>query len=198
MGTQVDANLAGDQTDLVKGDSYTWTGTLDVPADDTYTLWLQRPAGTVVGQPDGPNHGVNPGYRAGPFTGVFDNVSLSVDGGSQTLKPVSTILANTYPDGPTLNGQYLGLNTVGSALPLTAGPHQISISYGPNAKAATPPTFRLTWAAQNKDAAAAVDAALPGRHRGRVRRRRRHHHHPRRRQHPRARRGRAHRTRGSR
>ena len=121
-------------------DSYTWTGTLDVPADDTYTLWLQRPAGTVVGHPDGPNHGVNPGYRAGPFTGVFDSVSLSVDGSSQSLSPVSTILANTYPDGPTLNGQYLGLNTVGSALPLTAGPHQISISYAPNAKSATAPT----------------------------------------------------------
>ncbi|HVQ17585.1 MAG TPA: glycoside hydrolase family 3 C-terminal domain-containing protein [Actinomycetes bacterium] len=159
VGTQVDAQLAGDQTDLVKGDSYTWTGTLDVPADDTYTLWLQRPAGTVVGHPDGPNAGVNPGYRAGPFTGVFDSVSLSVDGSSQSLKPVSTILANTYPGGPTLNGQYLGLNVVGSALPLTAGTHQISISYAPNAKAATAPTFRLTWAAQNKDAAAAVDAA---------------------------------------
>jgi beta-glucosidase len=159
VGTQVDPQLAGDQTDLVKGNSYTWTGTVNVPADDTYTLWLQRPAGTVVGHADGPNAGVNPGYRAGPFTGVFDTVGLSVDGTSRSLSPVSTILANTYPGGPTLNGQYLGLNTVGSAVPLSAGPHQITLSYAPNAKAATAPTFRLTWAAQQKDLADAVKAA---------------------------------------
>ena len=179
VGTQVDAQLAGDQTDLVKGDSYTWTGILDVPADDTYTLWLQRPAGTVVGHPDGPNHGVNPGYRAGPFTGVFDSVSLSVDGSSQSLRPVSTILANTYPDGPTLNGQYLGLNVVGSALPLTAGPHQISISYAPNAKSATAPTFRLTWARTEQGRRRCRRRCVQGRHGCRVRRRRGHLHHSR-------------------
>ena len=80
VGTQVDAQLAGDQTDLVKGDSYTWTGLSTSPLTTPTPCGSQRPAGTVVGHPDGPNHGVNPGYRAGPFTGVFDSVSLSVDG----------------------------------------------------------------------------------------------------------------------
>jgi beta-glucosidase len=159
VGTQVDAQLAGNQTGLVKANTYTWTGYLDVPAADTYTLWLQRPAGTVVGNPNGPNAGVNPGYRAGPFTGVFDTVSLSIDGAAQTLNPVSTIQANTYPGGPTLNGQYLGLNTVGAVLPLTPGPHKITLSYTPPAKVATAPTFRLTWAAQQKDLNAASAAA---------------------------------------
>jgi beta-glucosidase len=159
IGTQVDARLAGDQTDLVKGDTYTWTGHVNVPAADTWTLWLQRPAGTLVGSPSGPNGGVNPGYQAGPFTGVFDSASLTVDGVAAPLASVSTLHPNDYKGGPTLNGQYLGLTTVGTALTLTPGNHQITLTYATSAKAATAPTMRLSWAPQQHDVAAAVAAA---------------------------------------
>jgi beta-glucosidase len=163
IGTQVDARLAGDQTDLVKANTYTWTGYVDVPDADTWTFWLQRPAGTVVGSPSGPNGGVNPGYQAGPFTGVFDSVSLSIDGAAATLKPVSTLHPNDYKGGPTLNGQYLGLNVAGAALPLAPGEHRISVTYATSPKAATAPTLRLTWAPQQHDVDAAVAAAARAR-----------------------------------
>ena len=159
VGTQVDAALAGNQTDLTKGNTYTWSGYVTVPAADTYTLWLQRPAGTVVGSPSGPNGGVNPGYQAGPFTGVFDSASLSIDGTAATLRPVSTLHPNDYKGGPTLNGQYLGLTVVGASVPLTPGPHQISVTYATQAKAATAPTLKLAWAPQQKDLDAAAAAA---------------------------------------
>jgi beta-glucosidase len=159
VGTRVDPALTGDQSDLVKGNTYTWTGTVTVPADDTYTLWLRRPAGTLVGAPSGPNGGVNPGYQAGPFTGVFDSASLRVDGTDQPLRSVSTLHPNDYKGGPTLNGQYLGLNVAGAAVPLTPGAHRISITYATSAQAATNPTLELTWAPQGKDLAAAATAA---------------------------------------
>jgi beta-glucosidase len=163
IGTQVDARLAGDQTDLVEGNTYTWTGYVNVPSADTWTLWLQRPAGTLVGSPSGPNGGVNPGYQAGPFTGVFDSASLTVDGTAAPLTSVSTLHPNDYKGGPTLNGQYLGLTTVGAALTLTPGEHQIAVKYATSAKAATAPTMRLSWAPQQHDVDAAVAAAARAR-----------------------------------
>ena len=163
IATQVDARLAGNQTDLAKGNTYTWTGYVNVPAADTWTLWLQRPAGTVVGSPSGPNGGVNPGYQAGPFTGVFDSASLSVDGTAAPLTSVSTLHPNDYKGGPTLNGQYLGLTTVGAAVTLTPGEHQISLTYATSSKAATAPTMRLSWAPQRHDVDAAVAAAARAR-----------------------------------
>ena len=162
-GTQVDTQLAGDQTDLVKGNTYTWTGYVNVPEADTWTFSLQRPAGTVVGSPSGPNGGVNPGYQAGPFTGVFDSASLTVDGTAASLKPVSTLHPNDYKGGPTFNGQYLGLTTVGAALTLAPGEHQISVTYATFPKAATAPTLRLAWAPQHHDVDAAVAAAAQAR-----------------------------------
>jgi beta-glucosidase len=161
VGRQIDANLAGDQADLVKGDTYTWTGYVDVPTADTWTLWLQRPAGTLVGSPSGPNGGVNPGYQAGPFTGVFDSAGLTVDGTATALRPVSTLHPNDYKGGPTLNGQYLGLTTVGAAVTLTPGEHQITLTYTTSAKAATAPAMRLSWAPQQHDIAAAVGTSVP-------------------------------------
>ena len=162
-GTQVDAQLAGDQTDLVKGNTYTWTGYVNVPAADTWTFWLQRPAGTLVGSPAGPNGGVNPGYQAGPFTGVFDSAALTVDGAAASLKSVSTLHPNDFKGGPTLNGQYLGLVTEGAALTLTPGEHQITVKYATSVKAATAPTMRLSWAPQQHDVDAAVAAAAHAR-----------------------------------
>jgi beta-glucosidase len=163
VGTQVDAVLDGAQTDLIKGNTYTWTGSITVPTADTWTLWLQRPAGTVVGNASGPNGGVNPGYQAGPFTGVFDSATLTVDDTPATLQPVSTLHQNNYKGGPSLNGQYLGLTTVGAALALTPGEHTVAITYGTSARAATPPTLRLAWAPQQQDVDAAVTAAAKAR-----------------------------------
>jgi beta-glucosidase len=119
---QVDTQLAGDQTDLVKGNTYTWTGYVNVPEADTWTFWLQRPAGTLVGSPSGPNGGVNPGYQAGPSTGVFDSAALTVDGTPASLKSVSTLHPNDYKGGPTLNGQYLGLGHGGRRCDPDTGP----------------------------------------------------------------------------
>jgi beta-glucosidase len=124
---------------------------------------LQRPAGTLVGSPSGPNGGVNPGYQAGPFTGVFDSASLSVDGTAASLKSVSTLHPNDYKGGPTLNGQYLGLVTEGAAVTLTPGEHQITVNYATSAKAATAPTLRLSWAPQQHDVDAAAAAAARAR-----------------------------------
>jgi beta-glucosidase len=159
LSTQVDSALTGRQTDLTKGNNYGWTGYVNVPNRDTYTLSLQRPAGTVVGTPSGPNGGVNPGYQAGPFTGVFDLATLSIDGTAVPLNTVSTLHPNDYRGGPTVNGQYLGLNVTSSSVPLTRGKHRISITYATSAKAASAPTLALTWAAQGHELAAAAAAA---------------------------------------
>src|SRR5262249_18201665 len=78
-------------------------------------------------------------------------------------KPVSTLHPNDSKGGPTFNGQYLGLTTVGTALTLTPGEHQINISYATSAKAATAPTMRLSWAPQQHDVDAAVAAAAQAR-----------------------------------
>jgi len=159
-GTQVDTQLAGDQTDLVKGKHLHLDRICEA---DTWTFVLQRPAGTLVGSPSGPNGGVNPGYQAGPFTGVFDSASLSVDGTAASLKSVSTLHPNDYKGGPTLNGQYLGLVTEGAAVTLTPGEHQITVNYATSAKAATAPTLRLSWAPQQHDVDAAAAAAARAR-----------------------------------
>jgi hypothetical protein len=70
-GTQIDTQLAGDQTDLVKGNTYFWTGYVNVPAADTWTFvlsgpqapwWGTRPDLTVASTPGirtsvrGPSH----------------------------------------------------------------------------------------------------------------------------------------------
>jgi hypothetical protein len=136
---------------------------VNVPQADTWTVLLQGPAGTVVGSPSGPNGGVNPGYQAGPFTGVFDSASLTVDGSAASLRPVSTLQPNDFKGGPTFNGQYLGLTTVQVALTLTPGEHQIGVTYATFPKAATAPTLRLAWAPQHHDVDAAVGAAAHAR-----------------------------------
>lgn len=159
LSTQIDTTLGGNQTGLTKGHTYTWTGYLNVPSTDTYQLWLQRPAGAVTGNPTGYNNGVNPGLQQGGGRGAALNATLAVDGAAQTLTAPSTILQNTYPGGPTVNGQYLGLDNGGSAIPLTAGLHPVKLTYTPATNSAAPPAFRFAWAAQNADLDAAVAAA---------------------------------------
>lgn len=70
--TQIDAQIDYTASQaLTPGTTYTWTGTITVPAGDTYALWLQNSAGLVnagtAGYPVNPTGaGLGPGgeYRA--------------------------------------------------------------------------------------------------------------------------------------
>ena len=84
---------------------------------------------------------------------------MAVDGVTQTLANPSTILPNSYPDGPSVNGQYLGFDNSGTAVPLTPGLHQVKLTYKPVLTTAATPTIRFSWAAQQADIDAAVQAA---------------------------------------
>ena len=73
-------------------------------------------------------------------------MALSVDGASQALTAPSTILANTYPGGPTLpSGQYEGLFNSGSYVALTKGSHDLKITFTVAATALPPVNLRFTW-----------------------------------------------------
>jgi beta-glucosidase len=159
IGTKVDATLSGDQTDLTRGNTYTWDGYIDVATADTYNLWLQRPIGTSSGNPTAYNKGVNPGLAQGPGTGETGTLSLSVDGSTRTLTQPSTILPNTYPNGPTVNGQYLGLTNAGAKLQLEPGKHRIAFTYTPAADTAANPTLRFAWSPVQAGIKAAATAA---------------------------------------
>lgn len=151
--TKVDTALNGKQTDLVRGNKYTWTGYLDVAQADTYQLLLQRPYGTDSGN----RAAYNQGFR----TASAGQVSLAVDGVNRSLaNPGGNILQNGFPDGDTAaNGQYLGKDNTGISLDLTPGRHQVTLTYNPATNAATTPTFRFAWAPLNANIAAAADAA---------------------------------------
>ncbi|MEN0127991.1 MAG: glycoside hydrolase family 3 C-terminal domain-containing protein [Brevundimonas sp.] len=151
--TSVDTVVDGNQTNLVKGYKYSWTGYINVPADDTYTLLLQRPYGTDSGVTTAYNNGVRPAAAG--------TVSLAVDGVTKTLAaPASTILQNDFPDGKLAsNGQYLGKDNTGTTLALTAGLHQVTFGYNPTANSAQTPTLRFAWAPLSANTAAAVAAA---------------------------------------
>ena len=151
--TSVDPTVAGNQTNLVRGYRYTWTGYIDVPADDTYQLLLQRPYGT--------DSGISTAYNGGVRPASAGSVSLSVDGAAKTLaNPSGVILPNDFPDGTLAsNGQYLGKDNTGTSLALTAGRHQVSFSYNPSLTSAQTPTLRFAWAPLAANTAAAVTAA---------------------------------------
>jgi len=72
-GTQVDTQLAGDQTDLVKGNTYTWTRYVNVPAADIWTFVLSGPQAPWWGTRPGLNGGVNP--VSGPASGAIARTS---------------------------------------------------------------------------------------------------------------------------
>ena len=136
---------------LQAGVNYTWTGTVNVPTSDTYALWLQRSPGTLVGSTLDPTGGRG-GNASGP-------AALKVDGVSQPISSPQTITANSYPGGPTINGQYQGLYNEGAYVPLTAGPHTLTVSFNAAATAAPPLYFRLTWSPVQASINAAVTAA---------------------------------------
>ena len=120
-GTDATVNFAGSNP-LTPGINYTWTGTVNVPAADTYGLWLQRSPGII----DAAGSLDPTGGRGGSNSGA---VSLSVDGAVVPTSAPSTILANTYPGGPTIGGQYQGLQNNGAFVPLTAGPHTLTVGF---------------------------------------------------------------------
>lgn len=170
--TQVDPALGGDQTDLVRGNTYTWTGYIDVPAGDTYQLQLQRPYGRDTGDDAAYNQGIvryvdAPGTPS-PFGQPPSNVTLTVDGANRSLaNPDGNILPNaipTYAEGTgnelvADNGQYMGYENTGAALALAAGRHAISITYKPTTLLPATPTLRLAWSGKGTALAEAVAAA---------------------------------------
>ena len=141
---------------LQPGVNYTWTGTVNVPKSDTYALWLQRSPGTLVGSSLDPTGG-----RGGNASGA---AALTVDGVSAPITSPQTITANSYPGGPTINGQYQGLYNQGAYVPLTAGPHTLTVSFNAAATAAPPVYFRLTWSPVQ----ASIDAAVATARKARV------------------------------
>jgi beta-glucosidase len=151
--TQIDATLdygPAASSDLTSGVKYTWTGTLTVPATDTYYLWIQQ------------------GWRDALFAAIFfgPSVSLSIDG---TPTPLSEpgVPSTTYPV------RVIPANGVnqGVAVGLAAGPHAIKItaavpqtSFVPLNVAVPlplvqPVTFRLAWSRLGETIDAAVAAA---------------------------------------
>jgi len=153
--TTVDATLDFTAANpLTPGVNYTWEGMLTVPVADTYYLWLQNQPATVNAAGV-----INPtGGGAGPG-GPGPSTTLTIDGVPQALSTPSTILANTYPGGTTLAGQYFGFTNRGIAVALTAGAHPIKITYNVPANQVSPVVFRSTWAPVQAGIAAAVAAA---------------------------------------
>lgn len=158
--TSVDTALDGRQTDLVRGNTYSWTGYIDVPADDTYQLNIQRPYGKDSGDDSKYNDGIS---RASGGA-----VALSVDGVNKSLaNPDSNILQNAIPTYATGtankivadNGQYMGYDNTAAAVALTTGRHAITVTYTPTTTVPATPTVRLAWSAKNDAVAKAVAAA---------------------------------------
>ena len=145
--TQVDETIdyTGAKT-LAPGATYTWTGTLTAPSDDTYRLQLQRTATDAS--------------KANPAS--VGTVTLEVDGVAQTL-------ANPVPGGPVpIITTPDGLYNTGASVQLAAGQHTIKITYAVPTEITTPvqaagPTppvnLRFTWSALGETVAAAVTAA---------------------------------------
>jgi beta-glucosidase len=147
VSSSFDTVLGGNQTNLVKGATYSWTGYVNVPAQDTYRLLIQRPVGVDTGN----RAKFNDGIRTEPFTttAVFPGypsvppvttTTLSIDGVARTMAdPDSKVLANAYPSYSTdpaittkaANGQYLGYANTATSAELTPGRHQVTVTYAP-------------------------------------------------------------------
>jgi beta-glucosidase len=156
--TQVDAqiNYTAAQA-LTPGVTYTWTGTITAPTDDTYALWLQNSAGLFNASTAG--YPVNPtGAGLGPG-GAQSTGSLTIDGTVRSLSSPSTIQPNTYPGGNTVNGQYLGFVNGGAYVHLSAGKHTLTITDRVPANAVTPVLFRFLWSPVQASINAAVATA---------------------------------------
>jgi beta-glucosidase len=158
VSTQVDPQLNfTDSNPLSPGITYTWTGTINISATDTYALWLQNSAG--ITNPANAGYPINPtGAGLGPGVGT-STASLTVDGAPQSLTSPSTIQWNTYPGGNTVNGQYLGFVNGGAYVHLTAGSHTIKITDKVPANAVTPVLFRFMWSPVQASINAAAMAA---------------------------------------
>ena len=144
---QVDATLdyTGTNT-LAPGKTYTWTGTLKAPSTDTYNLQLQRSAtDPTIANPAG-----------------IGTVALEIDGSVRAL-------GNPVPGGPVpILLTEDGLFNVGASVPLTAGSHDVKITYAvptaitaplPAAGPTPPVSLRFNWSALTSTISAAADAA---------------------------------------
>ncbi len=177
--TTVDTAIDGNQKGLVKGNSYTWSGYVDVPTGGTYRLLVQRPYGTDTGNRAAYNDGIRNVEQTAAPAGFPDiqptppgyapiEPALTVDGAPVSLvDPDNKLVPNDYPaisTDPAIktvaeNGQYLGVKNRGQVMDLQPGRHQITLSYTPKADLATDPALRFAWANTEADYTAAEAAA---------------------------------------
>ena len=99
-------STSGGANPLTPGVAYTWTGTV------TCRPPTRTPCGCSAHQASSTPPAAS--TRPGAAADASGAVSLQVDGTAQSLTSPSTILANTYPGGPTIAGQYQGLPNSGA------------------------------------------------------------------------------------
>jgi beta-glucosidase len=148
--TQIDKTIdygTSGPNDLKPGVTYTWTGSLMVPAADTYYLWFQQ-------------------SWLDARLGGTQSLTITIDGTSEPLF-VPGVPVSTYPTGIV---PPLGTNR-GAVVTLGAGSHTITITTAiplngaypinlPVQIPVTPPiTFRFTWSRLGDTISAAVAAA---------------------------------------
>ncbi|MFF2347591.1 beta-glucosidase [Pseudarthrobacter sp. NPDC058119] len=175
--TATDPVLDGNIKGLVKGDTYTWTGYMNVPEGGNYRLLVQRPYGYDTGDRNAFNHGIRnveptavpQGFGLPPATTAPPRaVTLTVDGAALKLSdPDSKMTPNDYPAVSTdkniktvaANGQYLGVANQAGTTNLTPGRHKVEISYTPHGGLASDPAIRFAWSNTDKALSAAAEAA---------------------------------------
>ncbi|MBO0834983.1 MAG: glycoside hydrolase family 3 C-terminal domain-containing protein, partial [Actinobacteria bacterium] len=132
----IDFTTASSQGQLAPG-SYTWTGYIYIPTDDTYTFDIQQSA--AVGNA---------------------NVTLTFDGSPATLTNAANIYGATVPGSPT-NAGYTEpglINRQFAAGSLTGGTyHSITLTF--NNDSGNPASFRFAFSRSNGDIADAAAAA---------------------------------------
>src|SRR4051812_40541598 len=133
----IDYTTASGKGQLAPG-SYTWTGYVYVPKDDTYTFAFQQSSAV-------PNA----------------NVTVSLDGTARTLANAANVYGATTPGTPTNAGytEPLLVNRTFSAGALTGGTfHAISITF--NNSSTTPASLRFAYSRTQGDIDDAAAAAV--------------------------------------
>jgi len=138
----IDVSLS---TGLAPGVSYTWSGEIFIPTRDTYAIWLQTTPGKYCLGKDG-ERAIDP---TGACVPPVSAPKIEIDGIPVNLDKVESLLSNTYPDGLTVNGQYLGLATTGAYIDYRSaapGWHSLLVRYRPDKDTVRPAIIRLRWA----------------------------------------------------
>lgn len=179
---QIDFTSLSGHDQLAFGQTYTWTGYVNVPTSDDYTFRFQFsvPKFTVPNSTSNTGGGLNPESCSGTDSnsgGIAPTFMLATTAGtgqsmsSETLAGAPPTLA-TIPTTPTMSGNIeRGLaDCVFNASSLSAGVHQIQISWTTPASfdndpyhlrepGSTMPSFRFAYSRANGDKADAIAAA---------------------------------------